>query len=98
MSVDPAPGRNKQGNGKATHRNGSRNGHPRFREFGSLILAGFLIALASAALVWPLWKLATVHRGIYALICGLSLLALAALALVRKLRASWQAGKPRQAR
>ena len=36
----------------------------------AFLAAGFLIAGASAILVWPLWKLATSDRILYAILVG----------------------------
>jgi RsiW-degrading membrane proteinase PrsW (M82 family) len=55
-------------------------------KIGRVLGAGALIFALSAAVVWPIWSLATRARGLYTALVGLVVLLLAAWAIVRHIR------------
>ena len=56
----------------------------RLGEAAAFLAGGALIAGAAAVLVWPLWKLATMNRILYAALVGAALLAFLSWKLIRR--------------
>lgn len=56
----------------------------RLREAAAFLAGGALIAGASAALVWPLWKLAATDRRLYTALVGAVFLAFLSWKLIRR--------------
>jgi hypothetical protein len=67
---------------------GRKEGSAFIRGFLAFLLSAFLIAAGSAALVWPLWALATRQRRAFAALAAFLVLSLVALAVLRRLSAA----------